>query len=255
LGFCGDIDKIATICRKGKILLLEDNCESLGSRYRGRLLGNFGLASTFSTYVGHHLSTIEGGMVCTDDKELRDMLVMVRAHGWDRNLDPKRQKGLRRKNSIPNFYGKYAFYELAYNLRPTEVNGFIGLQQLPYLSDIVRKRAENFRRFKEALGRNRELEPLHVDHMDRVSNFAFPVIGKTVGAFQKYKKKFETNGVEIRPIVGGSMVEQPFFRKSIDRSAQRTCPNAARIHRQGFYFPNRPDLTSSEVAKLCRLLD
>src|ERR1035437_1213804 len=85
LGFCDDIDEIKKVCNKYKIILLEDNCESLGTIYKGKKLGNFGLASTFSFYVGHHMSTIEGGMVCTDNHELAVMLKMVRAHGWDRN--------------------------------------------------------------------------------------------------------------------------------------------------------------------------
>src|SRR3989339_640409 len=84
LGFCDDIDEIYRICKKKDILLIEDNCESLGSVYKGKKLGNFGLASTFSFYVGHHMSTIEGGAVVTDNEELADMLAIVRAHGWDR---------------------------------------------------------------------------------------------------------------------------------------------------------------------------
>src|SRR3989344_3014647 len=83
LGFCDDIDEIKKICDKKKIILIEDNCESLGTVYKGRKLGNFGMASTFSFYVGHHLSTIEGGAICTDDEELETMLQIVRAHGWD----------------------------------------------------------------------------------------------------------------------------------------------------------------------------
>jgi len=91
LGFCDDITKITDYCSENNILLLEDNCESLGSRFAGKMLGNFGFASTFSSFVGHHFSTIEGGVVATDDTELHKMLMMVRAHGWDRNLEPADQ--------------------------------------------------------------------------------------------------------------------------------------------------------------------
>src|SRR5687768_4681053 len=86
LGFCDDIDRIKKLCDALDIVLIEDNCESLGSVYKGIKLGNFGLASTFSFYVGHHMSTIEGGAICTDNEELATMLRIVRAHGWDRNL-------------------------------------------------------------------------------------------------------------------------------------------------------------------------
>lgn len=255
LGFCGDLENLRETCRKEKILFLEDNCESLGSRHRDRLLGNFGLASTFSTYVGHHLSTIEGGLVCTDDDGLCDMLRMVRSHGWDRNLGPQAKKRLRAKNSIDEFHSKYTFYELGYNLRPTEISGFLGLEQLSYHRETTRKRQANFKLFQAALLNNPELEPLKLKHMDLVSNFAFPVIGKTPQIFEKYRTRFEENHVEIRPIVAGSMVEQPFFRKWIGEGhTQITCPNAKKIHRQGFYFPNRPDLSEREIGTLCRLL-
>ncbi|KKP72069.1 MAG: DegT/DnrJ/EryC1/StrS aminotransferase, partial [Candidatus Roizmanbacteria bacterium GW2011_GWA2_35_19] len=108
LGFCDDIDKISRICKKNKIILIEDNCESLGTVYKGKLLGNFGYASTFSFFVGHHMSTIEGGSICTDDEELATMLVLVRAHGWDRNLPPEKQIVLRKQHKTEStFYSRY----------------------------------------------------------------------------------------------------------------------------------------------------
>src|SRR5258708_1380840 len=100
LGFCDDIDEIKKICEENKIVLVEDNCESLGSVYKGKKLGNYGLASTFSFYVGHHMSTIEGGAVCTDSERFATMLRIVRAHGWDRNLSEHRQIKLRDKHKV-----------------------------------------------------------------------------------------------------------------------------------------------------------
>ena len=157
LGFCGDLDKIRKTCKEKKIILLEDNCESLGSVYKGKNTGNFGLASTFSFYVGHHMSTIEGGAVCTDDKELSVMLKMVRAHGWDRNLEKRDQGEIRQKNKIRlDFYGLYSFYDLGYNLRPNEINGFLGNNQLRYIKEINKKRNSNFLKLAEIIyGDNR----------------------------------------------------------------------------------------------------
>ena len=124
---------------KKKIILIEDNCESLGTVYKGKKLGNFGIASTFSFYVGHHLSTIEGGAICTDDEELETMLQLVRAHGWDRNLTEKKQLKIRLKYNINStFYSRYSFYDLGYNLRTTEINGFIGNCDSQYKSALNR---------------------------------------------------------------------------------------------------------------------
>jgi CDP-6-deoxy-D-xylo-4-hexulose-3-dehydrase len=115
LGFADKIDEIKEICDKNGIIFFEDNCESLGSKVGKTLLGNFGVASTFSFFVGHHMSTIEGGMICTDDAELYQAMTMARAHGWDRNLNPPQQTELREEHDIDDFYARYTFYDLAYN--------------------------------------------------------------------------------------------------------------------------------------------
>lgn len=144
LGFCDDIDLIALFCKDKKILLIEDTCESLGSVYKGKKLGNFGFASTFSFYVGHHMSTIEGGAVCTDNEDLATMLRLVRAHGWDRNLTFAKQESIRKKFHLnSSFYNRYTFYDLGYNLRPTEITGYLGKIQLKYLPEIIKKRQKN----------------------------------------------------------------------------------------------------------------
>ncbi len=246
LGFSGDIGKIREMCKDKKIILLEDNCESLGSRINGQKLGNFGLASTFSFFVGHHLSTIEGGMVCTDDEELYKMLVMTRAHGWGRNLDEASRKALKEKHGINDFYEKYAFYTLGYNLRPTEITGFLGVTQLKYLNEILRKRNENFLKYEEAASQNPDIERLDLSHMDFVSNFAYPLIFRDKKTFEEYQYKFSE--LEIRAIVGGCVTEQPFFKR------KEYCPNAKRAHSLGFYIPNNPDLTEEEIELACGLL-
>lgn len=248
LGLCDDLPGIAAYCADNNILLLEDNCESLGSKISGRLLGNFGLASTFSFFVGHHLSTIEGGMICTDDQELAEMVTMVRAHGWDRNIPPARQDAWRQKFQVEEFYAKYTFYDLAYNARPTEINGFIGNTQLPYWDEIVSRRADNFKRFCTAAAANPEIYRIETDHMDVVSNFAMPIVYRNVEAFDRSRKKFETAQAEIRPVIAGDMTAQPFYKKYVPDAAP--CPNSALIHRQGLYFGNNPELTEAEVHTL-----
>lgn len=254
LGFCGDINKIKEICANKNIILLEDNCESLGSELQGKKLGNFGLASTFSSFVGHHISTIEGGMVCTDDKKLYEMLLMVRGHGWNRDLDTSRQEELRKKYNIDRFFDRYTFYVLAYNLRPTEITGFLGLEQLKYIEEIIRKRKENFEEFDKIIKDNPDFLDINTSHMNYISNFSYPLLFNNEETFNKYKKLF-IGTVEIRPIVGGYIVEQPFFKEYMqEKGLSYECPNAKKINKLGFYFPNNAELTREEINYLCELL-
>lgn len=252
LGFSADISGIAALCEANGVLLLEDTCESLGSKVNDKLLGNFGIGSTFSSYVGHHFSTIEGGMICVDDDELYEALVMARAHGWNRNLSKERQAEMREKHNIDVFYNKYTFYDLAYNARPTEIQGFIGNLVLPYWDEIVGRREENFKKFHAATLKNQDIIPLELEHMSLVSNFSMPVVFKTKKLFNSYREKFEKNDVEIRPIIAGDMTQQPFFRKYV--SEYDPCRNARFVHENGFYFGNNPDMTAEEVEKLCSLV-
>ncbi len=252
LGFSDNIKAIKETCEKENIILLEDNCESLGSRAHGEMLGNFSLASTFSFFVAHHISTIEGGMVCTDDEDLYHMLVMVRAHGWDRNHPKEKQEHLRKKHDIDDFYSKYSFYELAYNVRPTDINGFLGNNQINYWDTIVEGRAQNFRKFNGAIRNNDELIPLDVDHMDTVSNFAMPLIARNKDLFEKYKKRFTDNDVEIRPIIAGDITKQPFYKKHVGDIKEAA--NAHFVHTNAFYFANNPELTPEEIDLLIKLL-
>lgn len=252
LGFCDDIDELQRICDEEGIVLAEDNCESLGTVYKGKKLGNYGIASTFSFYVGHHMSTIEGGAICTDDEELANMLRLVRAHGWDRNLAEKHQQKIRNKHNVNStFYSRYTFYDLGYNLRPTEINGFIGNTQVPYLDEIVATRQETFMELAAEIYKQTDrFYPMRYDHIDVVSNFAFPVVCKS----KKIRDELVEicNGkVELRPIVGGDMTKQPFFTKY--EKATLKDSNAGLIHEQGLYFGNNPELTKSEKQELIEI--
>lgn len=248
LGYCGDLDKIKEYCKEKGILLIEDNCEALGSELKGEKLGNFGIASTFSFFVGHHLSTIEGGMVCTDDTDIYNMLLMVRAHGWARDLDAISQIELKEKNDIKDFHEKYTFYSLGYNLRPTEITGFLGLEQMKHLKEICFKRKFNFDKYEEAVSKNPNIQKLNLSHMSFISNFGYPIIFKNKWAMEEYKEKF-SGKVEVRPLLGGNITQQPFFN-----GEEYQCLNTEKIHNNGFYIPNNPDLTEEEIKEICELL-
>ncbi len=254
LGFCDDIDQIASLCEKKKIVFFEDNCESMGSVYKGKKLGNFGLASSFSFYVGHHMSTIEGGMVCTDSEELATALRIVRAHGWDRNLAQHHQDKIRSKFKVnSSFYSRYTFYDLGYNFRPTEIAGFLGNYQLQFIDEIVRKRNENYYHVATRIYTQRKkYYPIRSEHMDFLSNFAVPVICRTVKQRDALVKAC-AGKVEIRPIVGGDMTQQPFFSKYGKKRAISKKSNARLIHEQGLYFGNNPELTEVELDRIAAI--
>ncbi len=251
LGFCDNIDEIAKFCKEKNILFLEDNCEALGSEYKGVKLGNYSHASTFSTFVGHHMSTIEGGMVCTDDKELARELRMVRSHGWDRHLPTEDQIMLRKKYHVPSFYDKYTFYDLAYNIRPTEIQGFLGIYQLAYLDEIVRKREKNYTCLSALYEKNPDFQKIKV-LTGKNSNFAFPIVCSNKAIQQKYIDICNKEGIEVRPIVGGSMTEQPFYKKYVPGSY--SLPNAKQVNDLGFYFANNAEMTDKEIEFIIKKL-
>src|SRR5262249_35854772 len=157
----------------------------------------------------------EGGMVVTDDEALHDALCMARAHGWDRQVSSALQTRLRTEHGVDDFLARYTFYDLAYNVRPTQIAGFLGNGQLHYWDDIVSRRADNFMRFHGRIRANADLRPFRVDHLEIVSNFAMPVVAKSEAVARTYRSRFEQAGVEIRPLIAGDISQQPFFRKYV----------------------------------------
>jgi CDP-6-deoxy-D-xylo-4-hexulose-3-dehydrase len=252
LGFAGDLDRIRAVCDSHGVLLFEDNCESLGTELPAGKTGNFGLCSSFSFFVAHHMSTIEGGMVTTSSDDLAEMLRIVRANGWDRNLSPTQQNKWRQRYSVSDeFEARYTFYDLAYNLRPTEITGFIGLQQLPFVEETARTRQENYRFLVEEAAGNTDLLPIDTRHLSVVSNFAFPVVCKDRETRSRYISRFQSAQIEIRPLIAGNMQKQPFYKKYATSYAT---PGADFIHECAFYCGNYPELERSELKAIAKCL-
>ncbi len=195
------------------------------------------------------MSTIEGGAVCTDDKKVAEMLGMVRAHGWDRNLGTRIQKKLRHSCGVANsFYAQYAFYDLGYNLRPMELQGFLGNIGLRGINAANKKRMNNFMVLAKRIYRDtKRFIPLRYEHMDFVSNFTFPVICRSRKIRDEMIKRCKGK-IEVRPIIAGDITRQPFFKKYVPRFASSVLtPNAKIVHEQGFYFGNDPEMTNKEI--------
>ena len=253
LGFAGDLHKIKEVCRERNIILIEDNCEALGTELQTGRTGTFGEMASFSFFVAHHMSTIEGGMVCTDDDELSEMLRIVRANGWDRNLNASQQHKWRKRNNVHSeFEAKYTFYDLGYNLRPTEITGFLGCYQLAFLRDNVNVRDRNYKLLESIVKENPDLIPLDRSHISLLSSFAFPVLCGEPKAREKYMSQFSGAGVEIRPMIAGNIQNQPFYRKYVAEACD--LPGTEKIHECGFYCGNYPELTESDLQTLSSCL-
>ena len=249
LSLAGDLARIREVCAERDILLIEDNCEGLGTILPEGKTGTFGAMASFSFFVAHHMSTIEGGMVCTDDERLAEMLRIVRANGWDRNLQPEQQAALRSSHGgISEFDAKYKFYDLGYNLRPTEITGFLGRSQLRLLEENVGRRAELFAELESTYLANASFLPLRHDHLSRVSSFAFPVLCKHRADRAAVLARFTEAGVETRPMIAGNIQTQPFYKKY--QPTLYPLPGTETIDASGFYFGLYPDLETDDLATL-----
>jgi len=246
LGFTGDLSVIREICKINNIILLEDNCETLGTELKEGKAGNFSLGASFSYFVAHHMSTIEGGSICTDDSDLAEMLRITRANGWDRNLSSLQQSKLRKQFNIKDeFQAKYTFYDLGFNLRPTEITGFLGRSQLKFLPDNIKKREKNYKIIEKIVKENHDFIQLDRQHISFLSSFAFPFICKSPALRDKYLTQFSGAGIEIRPMIAGNMQKQPFYKKYVDKNYE--LPNTDQIHDSGFYCGNYPELTELDL--------
>lgn len=245
LGLVPRMDKVLELCKKYDVILLEDVCESMGSKHQEKYLGSFGFASFFSMYFGHHLSTIEGGFINTDDEEFYHQLLMMRSHGWDRDLPEEVQKKIREKHNCSDFDALYNFYLPGMNLRATDLQAFIGLRAIDKLDEYSNKRRDNFFFYKENI-ENNQLTLVEQDG-DFVSSFAIPII---TNKRNEIVSKFQDLGVEVRPLIAGNMANKPMWKGS-----KENLPNCDLVDKYGFYLPNHQDLTKEEILKITNILN
>jgi len=247
LGLVPDMDKVVKLCNDYDVLLLEDTCEAMGCEFKNQKLGTFGLMSSFSTYFGHHISTIEGGFISTDNKDLYEALISIRSHGWDRDLSPETQNKLRKEWNISKFNSLYTFYYSGFNMRSTDLQAFIGLSQINKLEDWGRKRAENFYLYDKLIKNKYWKVKLKPDCFE--SNFAYPIIHPKR---DEIVKKLILNNIEVRPVVCGSMGTQPFYVKEYGKLQLN---NVTDIDKHGIYVPNNPHLTTKEISIICDIVN
>lgn len=249
LGLCPNMSEIVRLCKKYDVILLEDNCESQGTMFDGIKLGNFGLMSSFSTYFGHTMSTIEGGLITTNDEKIYQTLLQLRSHGWDRDLPEERQKELRKENNVSDFSALYTFYIPGFNVRSTDLQAQIGIQQLLKVDKMIENRYNNFLYYKSKLENKVWFPKAHPDSY--TSSFAIPFIAKTCEEKESLIKDFKKNNISCRPLISGSMGTQPFYTKLY---GENKLPNCSKIDDFGMYVPNHDKLTKKEIDKICKII-
>lgn len=247
LAFPGKMKEIMKLCEENDIVLLEDSCESIGSEYDGIKTGNFGLMSSFSLYFGHHISTIEGGFVCTDDFDMYRILLSIRSHGWDRDLDEEFQSDMRKKYNVSNFKSLYTFYHLGFNLRSTDLQAHIGLNQIDKLPNILEKRERNFLLYDKLI----KNDYWKIKKLDNCfySNFAYPLIHPNM---LDVADKLMDNNVECRPLICGSIGKQPYWT---DLYGETNFDFANIVDEYGMYLPNNPEISEDEIKFICDIVN
>lgn len=247
LGLVPQMDEIVDLCEKNNIILLEDTCESLGSKYNNQLLGNFGLMSSFSLYFGHHISTIEGGIISTNDPSYDRLLKSLRNHGWDRDWDDDNKARIRQEHNVSDFDALYTFYYSGFNVRSTDLQAHLGLRQIDKIPNFVNLRERNYRYYLEFLSDDL-WKPVYREGT-YISSFCFPIIDRNRNLIVDKCRK---EGIEIRPLICGSMGKQPFFTK---RYGQVELKNADIISDYGMYIPNNPTMNKDDIRHISNIIN
>lgn len=247
LGVPGPMHELLELRERYGFLLLEDACPATGSTYEGRRIGTFGDMASFSFYFGHHLSTIEGGMISLDDERLHDVLLHVRSHGWPKDLDPSKEAALASEHEVLDFNRPFTFYYPGFNVRSTDLNARLGLSQLRKADRVVERRIENQAVYERRFAGNPNF---HVPTNPRgvTCSISFVALAASTPHRDAVARVLAKNNIETRPLGGGSMGRQPFW---VERFGKRSYPVADAIHQRSFMLPNNPDLSVEDINFIC----
>ena len=238
LGHSNSIEKILSLKNKFKFQIIEDNCESMGSSIRKRKLGTYGLASSHSLFYGHHISTIEGGLVSTQDKDLYNIFLAIRSHGWARDMEKNYRKKLEKKFKINEFESLYTFYYSGFNIRSTDLNATLGVNQLKKINTISKIRHRNFFYYRKKLNNFWTQS----SKLNLLSSFGYATFVKNRLEVFKYLK---SKKIQSRPLICGNMGQQPFWKKKFNK--QKKLKNAYFVNQYGIYLPNHASLSFKDI--------
>ena len=254
-GFNGLSNNLLKILKQKKIVLLEDVCESHGATFNKKKLGSYGLISNFSFYYAHHMSTIEGGMICTNDRKVNELVRVLRSHGMLRECgNPSYEKKMIKNN--PKLSPKFIFLYPAYNLRNTEMPAVIGLNQIKRLDKNNKLRTKNFKLFLKYL--NNDFYKTNFK-LEGSSNYAFPLVLKKANFKNRdlLEKVMKNNKIEFRRgnAGGGNQLRQPYLKKYIKGINLKNFKEVDHIHFFGYYIGNYPSLKKNKILKICNILN
>lgn len=249
LGVPHHAERLLALKEKYGFTLLEDACAALGAAYAdGSMVGTIGDMSTFSFYFGHQLSTIEGGMVNTDDKELYDMLLMLRSHGWAKDLDKETYNKMMAERGVDDFHSPFTFFIPGYNLRSTDLQAFLGIRQVKKAGWAATQRNKNHRLYAEKLEGSVRFQRWG----DNVPvSISFGALADSTEHRKEIVSRLVENGIETRIFSAGNLGRHPFwtdlYPEFIDEVSDR-------IHSCGFFVPNYPELTEEEINFICNVI-
>ena len=254
-GFNGLSQKLLKVLEERNIPLIEDVCESHGAKFERRKLGSYGFISNFSFYFAHHMSTIEGGMICTNDEKMYQVCRMYRSHGMVReSTDEKLKTSFIKQN--PELNPEFIFAYPAFNMRNNEISAVLGRNQLKRLDENNNKRIRNFSLFLEKLDSKKYRTDFQVEGS---CNYAFNLILKKPEPefCEKVMKKLQECGVEFRrgSAGGGNQLRQPYLKGIVPDDEYKNYPQVEHIHFYGFYIGNYPDLEEDKITRLCQALN
>ncbi len=254
-GFNGLTKKLLNEIKKRKILLVEDVCESHGAKFLNKKLGTFGKISNFSFYYAHHLSTIEGGMVCTNDKKIYETLRVLRGHGLLRESGNKKFEN-RIKKKFSKLSPNFIFLYPGFNMRNNEIQAVIGLNQLKRLDKNNKIRSSNFEYFIQKLDKKKFFNDFYLKGN---SNYAFPVLlnKPNLKKRDKFEKYMHKNKIEFRRgnAGGGNQLRQPYLKKYVKNINFKKFKNVELVHNYGYYIGNFPSLTKSKIDQIINILN
>ena len=259
LGFNAINEEIIKIAKEKNILLIEDCCEAHGATFNGQKVGTFGDISIFSFYFGHHITTVEGGMISMNDEKIYELSKLFRSHGMTREVSSETQENY--KNKYPNLNPLFTFAVAGFNMRSTEINAVLGIEQMKRIDDNVTKRKHNFNVWLNNLDKNKFVVEFDLEGN---SNFALPLIMKPNYVdrlsinddFSGVCDVLNLNGVEYRlgTSGGGNQSLQPYLEKYEYRVVGELT-NVNYIHSNSLYIGNHTDLTDEQIINLCKLLN